>query len=142
MKPEQRLWKTVREHVIHWPKSHWQRIENEVGAGQPDVNYCIDGVEGWLELKVWPRKLEPSQILWARTREACGGITWVLVKASTLMDCLLLHAEDYRVSGNVLDLRSRRRWSLVADGWDALRYVLTIERPVRPGSLAALRAEK
>lgn len=29
----------------------FERIENGISAGTPDVNYCLDGVEGWIELK-------------------------------------------------------------------------------------------
>lgn len=29
-----------------------ERVENSVGSGTPDVNYAIEGVEGWIELKL------------------------------------------------------------------------------------------
>jgi hypothetical protein len=29
----------------------WDRIENGVGVGMPDINYCLSGIEGWIEMK-------------------------------------------------------------------------------------------
>ena len=40
------------------PLDRLTRIENVVGVGTPDVNYCIEGTEGWIELK---SPLEPKR---------------------------------------------------------------------------------
>lgn len=41
------------------------RIETMTEAGIPDVNYCTKfGTEGWIELKIGPPRLKPSQVSW------------------------------------------------------------------------------
>ena len=52
---EAALWRRVRKGL----PGHLVRVENAVEAGTPDVNYCIDGAEGWIELKQldrWPAR--------------------------------------------------------------------------------------
>ena len=39
------------------------RIENVVGVGTPDVNYCIDGVDGWIEMKSPKEPVRPTSKL-------------------------------------------------------------------------------
>jgi hypothetical protein len=70
----------------------FQRVENMVGTGMPDVNYCIEGVEGWIELKQtqgWPRfshkplvldHYTPQQRLWHRRRTSAGGRVYVMLQ--------------------------------------------------------------
>jgi hypothetical protein len=68
------------------------RIENVVGVGTPDINFCIEGVEGWIELKS-PRepkrastrlfgsnhKLSQDQMNWFLKQEKAGGNGFVLI---------------------------------------------------------------
>lgn len=71
----------------------WCRVENGVGPGTPDVNYCLGpGREGWLELKVSKKGLDPgrpgdttiqctlrpAQLAWLSRRRAAGGRVGVL----------------------------------------------------------------
>ena len=42
--------------------------------GVPDLNYCVDGVEGWLELKAGPDiDIRASQVIWMKEHIASGG---------------------------------------------------------------------
>lgn len=87
---EKDLWATMRDHVK--THGHFERIENMVGRGRPDVNYCVRGVEGNIELKQirsWPAlpdtvvKIEhfsPQQRNWLRTRTSAGGRVYVLLQ--------------------------------------------------------------
>lgn len=71
---------------------HFERIENMVGRGRPDVNYCVAGVEGNIELKQiarWPKRAEtvvevdhftPQQRIWIRTRLSAGGRVYILLE--------------------------------------------------------------
>ena len=43
-------YRTFKAKVFR-PNDRVDRIENLVVAGQPDINYCIEGIEGWVELK-------------------------------------------------------------------------------------------
>lgn len=56
------------------PQVHWQRVENSVGPGTPDVNYCYDGKEGWIELKcLGVMHIRKAQHIWlARRAKALG----------------------------------------------------------------------
>lgn len=68
-------------------RSHFERIENLVGVGTPDVDYCIAGVPGKIELKYTPgdparpttavlgrtHGMRRSQIVWAVRRMMAGG---------------------------------------------------------------------
>lgn len=73
-------------------------------AGVPDVNYCFDGVEGWVELKhakaparaatvvfKSQRGLDPAQIEWQMYRRKCGGIVWNLIQVGKWL--LLVNGE-------------------------------------------------
>lgn len=69
-------------------KGHWQRIENLVDVGTPDVNGCLNGEEIWIELKIdLPGNklvkdlLRPSQKIWFFKRIVQGAKNlFVLVK--------------------------------------------------------------
>lgn len=76
------LWQEVRKYLK--PGWDFQRIETGLtGGGVPDVNFCCDGIEGWLELKWtpgWKPRIRPEQIGWAERRLRNGGrvlmLTW------------------------------------------------------------------
>lgn len=46
-----------------------ERIENMTGFGTPDVNFCIDGVDGWIEMK---SRVEPSRTTSKLLKSGCG----------------------------------------------------------------------
>jgi hypothetical protein len=67
-----------------------ERIENVLAAGTPDVNFCIDGVDGWLEIKsaVEPKretskllkhKLSQDQMNWFKRESNSGGRSYILI---------------------------------------------------------------
>lgn len=70
---------------------HASRIENMVGRGMPDVSYCIQGFEGFIENKwrdSWPRNPEvivtlrhftAQQRIWIGDRVKAGGTVHVLL---------------------------------------------------------------
>jgi hypothetical protein len=89
---------------------HFERIENIVADGTPDVNYCIDGVEGGIELKYNDtapgdtaqvlrigRGMRRSQIVYAARRVWAGGRCWCLIgnqRATWLVDLRGLTPEE------------------------------------------------
>lgn len=68
----------------HIPDFHWQGIETgSTGRGIPDMNYCFDGIEGWVENKLTSTRavdLRPEQISWMERRTRRGGRTFVAVR--------------------------------------------------------------
>lgn len=68
----------------HLPQVHWQRIETAgVGSGVPDLNYCCDGAEGWVELKRATGRVvgvRPTQVAWIERRMRAGGRVFIMVR--------------------------------------------------------------
>ena len=70
-----------------YPDAHWQRIENSVGVGCPDVNVCLKGKEVWIELKEGRVnkqgrvciKVRPAQRAWVMRRLRSGGNVFLAV---------------------------------------------------------------
>lgn len=81
---EKRLWEYVRGGIGH--SGHFDRIESTFTVnGRPDVNYCIDGRIGDVELKVYDKKrggfiIRSSQIAWFRSRIANKGLCFILAR--------------------------------------------------------------
>lgn len=83
----------IRRVLCKIPRLLFERIENSVGCGTPDLTYSYRGHHGWIELKVGevkPYKLEKRgrtlyvdrvlmptlrgvQMNWMRTRASLGG---------------------------------------------------------------------
>lgn len=66
------------------PEAHWQSVETwSTGRGVPDLNYCIDGNEGWIELKSidgWKLNMRPEQTAWISQRIRYGGRVLIAVR--------------------------------------------------------------
>lgn len=91
---EKALWTKFRQHLTaHKVPGRWQRVENGVAAGMPDVNYCVEGREGWIELKHGAiparedtvvfksqRGLDQEQVNWHFDQHRNGGVSWVLIQ--------------------------------------------------------------
>jgi hypothetical protein len=58
---------------------HVSMVESpETSPGVPDLNWCVDGQEGWTELKVQQKdgsapEIRPAQYAWIRRRIRAGG---------------------------------------------------------------------
>jgi hypothetical protein len=86
---EKNFYQQLRKNTER-PGVHLQRIESTTNPGIPDVNFCVRGTEGWLELKAWENmrrtgvfivpKLRPEQVSWAYHRKMCGGNTLFLFR--------------------------------------------------------------
>lgn len=63
---------------------HWQAIESGLtGGGIPDSNYCIAGIEGWVEHKSTGTNkvpIAPDQVGWHLRRARAGGRTFIAVR--------------------------------------------------------------
>ena len=93
---ESAFWNSIRKkflEALRDLRKDFKRIENNVSSGTPDVNYCIEGEEGWIELKhakEWPKRggplklrhFTPEQRLWIYTRQKAGGKAFVLLKVA------------------------------------------------------------
>lgn len=63
---------------------HWQAIESGLtGGGIPDSNYCVGGIEGWVEHKSTATGKVPisaDQVGWHLRRARAGGHTFIAVR--------------------------------------------------------------
>lgn len=127
---EQQLFQRAKKAL---QPGHIIRVENPLDPGMPDVNYCIEGVEGWLELKMaisCPKTKElrdctlrvsirPVQPIWWQERLKVGGRVHILVETPGWpSDYLLLppkfvgirpfwqYLDQYRLD-NLSELRDR-----------------------------------
>lgn len=118
-----------------------ERIENIVGVGTPDINYCIDGVEGWIELKspkepIGPHsklfsdnhKLNMAQRNWFLRQRNAGGRAYILIctnKRWMLIDGK--HADEINKL-TVGQLHNMAEWRVIKPmvpfNWGDLREVL------------------
>lgn len=72
---EKQLYRWLKDKI---KSCDWQPIESTTGAGIPDLNYCLQGSEGWIESKTIEMpvrastkinlELRPSQIAWLYRR--------------------------------------------------------------------------
>lgn len=81
---ERRLQKYVLDNVDD--TGHWTFIESkDVSPGIPDLNFCVNSIDGWIELKYGtdknPPTLRPTQCAWFRRRAGVGGNCWLLMGA-------------------------------------------------------------
>jgi hypothetical protein len=92
-KRESGFWAEIKRAIGGRNGHDLRRIENSCETGTPDVEYCIDGQCGWIELKHIPTlpardttilrvdHFTGAQRAWALVRATCGGRTWVLLRA-------------------------------------------------------------
>jgi hypothetical protein len=122
---------------------HFERIENAVGTGTPDVDYCIDAVAGKLELKYTDHHpvraatpvlgrdngLRRSQIIWIAKRQQAGGRVFVAIgspAATWVIDTVgmtplgLKHLEMMSAE----TLAGASAWNSIEDHWRHLPRVL------------------
>lgn len=93
--PESRFWAKLRKTIPHGLRAI--RIEaswGEVDAGTPDV-LIIRGVSGrFVELKVYPHKMNTNQLSWAEEHDRVGCAP-VLVLVKRKQSIMLFEWTDY-----------------------------------------------
>ena len=83
---EAKFWNEIKRNI--GGSGHFSRVESgETSVGIPDVDYCIDGIEGHLEIKYGTGdklpKIRPSQVNWFKARHKAGGSPFLLAKIIT-----------------------------------------------------------
>lgn len=130
---EHNFWGRVRDGLKGAvPGIDLMRVENMVQAGTPDVNFCIEMTEGWIELKhtaAPPARastavfknggLRDEQIVWIHTRVRRGGRVFILAQIGE--GVVLLHGV-YATKFNDMTLSelgrlARWRWAGSSPDW-------------------------
>lgn len=139
---------------------HFERVENTVNDGTPDVDWCIAGVAGKIELKFAQdhpvrtatpvlgsaqKGLRRSQVIWNAKRAAAGGrvflaigtpqMTWVVDLAGRSPAWL---ADVWRLTAP--ELGEISAWCAVHQSAGTLPLALIKETALRGPSLAEIYA--
>lgn len=90
---ETNAYQALRKGIMTLTSDRIDRIENALVPGMPDINYCIDGTEGWIELKcpnepkrattklfASNHKLSQDQMNWIKRQIDARGIVWIIVR--------------------------------------------------------------
>lgn len=115
--------KTLRKRVLlainYTPQCHAVAIENKLETGTPDINYCVQGWEGWLELKSIEKFPKHSNTVvriehftldqrrWIKHRQSCGGTAGVLLQVGD--EIFLFMDVTAVVIGTLTEEQLRRR---------------------------------
>lgn len=121
MSRESSLWVWLKKARYHFRENlDLSRLENLVGAGQPDVEGYLKGKgQLWIELKAADRPkrsttnvdlkhTRPSQVEWHNKRARLGGISFLLIQVGSGHE-----ARRYLVPGYLVDFIA----SGVTEGW-------------------------
>lgn len=139
---ESRSYRVFRQYVIG-PRDRCDRVENLTMAGMPDVSYCINGQDGWIEFKspTEPKKastplfgsnhrLSQAQMNWFLRQRNAGGHGWILVcteRRWMLIDGCL-YADEIN-DKTVDELYAMADWKavrpIIKESWDNLRAILS-----------------
>ncbi len=111
---ENNLWRYLQKNLKD-SKTMLMRIENPFYKGVPDVNFLIDGNEGWLELKYipqYPKKeitivkvphFTIEQKIWHNARFKNKGRTMVLIQVDD--DYFIFKKEKINLLGSLNKFR-------------------------------------
>jgi len=80
---EKKLYALLNQHFKDELGAHGMKVEPHAMPGVADANWCIDGIEVWVELKVlrsnqFRKPLGKEQVVWLIRRCRAGGRAWVL----------------------------------------------------------------
>ena len=124
----------------------WQdridRVESQVVTGMPDINFCLNGVEGWIEVKAPIEPKRNTSILFASNHKlSTAQKNWFLRQRQAKGRCYVFISTDKRymmidgefadqINGLTVDRRQEvSLWSALKKtgkcDWEELRKVLT-----------------
>lgn len=114
----------LRKYASSKMMGHVVQIESHATAvGVPDTNYCISGVEGWVEMKYTRDtdkiKVRPAQWLWFRKRLQAGNnrifflLRW---EYGALINHYLIRVRDLAVLERLQADLTPQAWAIHASG--------------------------
>jgi hypothetical protein len=134
------------------PEDRFERIENGLGEGTPDVNYCMAGAEGWLEIKAPVTPVRESTALfgsnhpvsqeqsnWFLNQSRAGGKAYLFIASSELLLLMPSHiVENNRLINKMTlgQMQPHSIWSAKTpvndpQAWIDLRMILTNRKKIQ-----------
>lgn len=123
------------------PYGHLFPIENTAGVGAPDTSYCIQGRDGWIEIKYkaeLPKRattaalgecLRPAQRIWFNYHLKAGSRhCWLFARIADELIMLPGSKKECFEEGTVEQLREAAHWrayTVRSASWDFLANKLT-----------------
>lgn len=109
---ENKMWEALRyAEPALWFNFDFSRVESHsTSPGIPDVEYCVNGRVGNIELKNLenPRcELRPTQIKWFRNRTRAGGNP-LLLFSNKQDEFILLRGAHFMIADAYLNLKDRK----------------------------------
>lgn len=116
---ERDLWKLIKEHLL----GEYERVENLVSAGTPDVSGAFAGRDYWVELKVCrTKKLQDMdklcsalQLRWHHRRACEGSRVFVLVRHGNALllyfVAVVIHPEHGKQTSHELCFLDSKPWN-------------------------------
>ena len=145
MAKEKSLWDRCKTGIKHLEKcghaTHFCRLENSAGEGNPDVEGVINGDQCWIELKSNLRPKRPGTVIRSKTRESQSiwhnartedgsQIHWVLIQVGEAHGAKLylipgkrydeiIAVESYLAAASVIDPKANLASVLLraCEGW-------------------------
>lgn len=113
MARESSLWQRCRTGIKHLKKcghkTHFCRVENAAGEGNPDVEGVVNGDQCWIELKSNDRPKRPTTAIRPKTRESQSIWHAERTRAGSRMHWVLMQvgeahaAKLYLIPGSAYD---------------------------------------
>lgn len=138
---ESNAYQMFKANVVQ-PGDRIDRIENLLGSGTPDVNFCSGGFECWIEIKSpkEPRRaatplfgsnhrISQEQMNWALRQRRAGGRCYFLISTNKRWMLISGGLADYINNWTIAECLDNATWSTSKpvrdkDQWQFLREAL------------------
>jgi hypothetical protein len=126
----------LMQHWLSGEGVHAQRIETTTGSGIPDINFCVQGFEGWLETKVFtPGRrvlLRPYQRAWMHRRLIAKGEVFIVAldEKTGIVHCWIFQGCEFELvsSNSYLSVTSKPSLSLAKTAVNRTTFLKFISR--------------
>lgn len=136
MRPEDRAFLKLRTEMM-LPHDRLNRIENIYGDGTPDANYCIEGSEGWIEIKCPNEPEKLTSMMFAKNhRVSQDQLNWFKIHSKAF------GRGYYLIISKIRQDKPTYRWSILraSDNDDINR--LTVEEIIQRSLYSTIGIDK
>lgn len=148
---ETKVFHRLKERICR-PEDRFEHVENGLGAGMPDINYCMFGCEGWVEIKCptiparvtsalfgSSHQLGIEQSNWFLRQAAAGGRAYLFIATREilmLVGSALVERHSVFNKLPLAEFKTQALWQapipvIEQARWVKLRGILSSHTPVR-----------